>query len=344
MPRLRILTLQLPESVEGAVLAAAGLLEPAAPVVALSASDPIAPPADDAGLEIVVAGTGAAENAARLARRLDAEGLTRTVVFLLGDSPPAEFEPLSLDECTPLALARRFREAWRRLELIRDNERLRGDLRTIARRYRHDLVAPVGSIHTSASVLESPPYEPAVSALMIHNIGDSAREISTLIDRMALVLSATAEPKAREPVVMGPLVAGVLARLAPAIDRHRARITLPAGWPAVEGVGPWIEAMWTNLIDNALKFGGPEPVVRLEVRIDGNEAVFSVCDRGAGAAEKQVPRLFTPFHLLTTQTSPGLGLAIVARLAALQGGRCAYRRTEGWSAFSFTLPRFVEVE
>ncbi|HEY4302723.1 MAG TPA: HAMP domain-containing sensor histidine kinase [Candidatus Didemnitutus sp.] len=339
MHRLRVLTVHLPESLHEAVVAAADLLKVAEPVIALNGEDPVAEAPTGDGPQIVVAGPGSGELAAAFAQRRDTGDLPFAVAFALSESPPIGVEPLSPEECRPGPLARRFREVLGRLDLDRDNERLRGDLRTIARRYRHDLVAPVGSIHTSASVLESPPYNPATSALLVHNISDSAREISTLIDRFSAVLRATADPKPREPVAMDSIVAAVLARLGPAIERRQARVTVPAAWPVVEGVSPWIEIMWTNLIENALAAGGPEPVLRLESRSDGTEAAFSVCDRGPGVPEKQVAQLFYPFHLLSRQVSPGLGLTIVARLAALQRGRCAYRRENGWSEFSFILPR-----
>jgi signal transduction histidine kinase len=51
-------------------------------------------------------------------------------------------------------------------------------------------------------------------------------------------------------------------------------------------------------------------------------------------------RLFSPFDQLHRRPAPGLGLTIVQRLVALQGGECGYeRRPDGSSVFFFTLPR-----
>ncbi|HVU18269.1 MAG TPA: sensor histidine kinase [Candidatus Didemnitutus sp.] len=337
MPRFRIFTLQLPAALHESVQAAGRLIP--APVTALGSSADL-PVTEESSqlLDLVVAGHEAADIARLFAVQTDRGELPRCAALVVAPSPPAPTESIDPDEFVPTHLVRRLRDAARRLELQRDNLRLRGDLRTIARRYRHDLVAPVGSIHTSASVLESPPHEAATIALMVQNISESSREISSLIDRVSVVLRAIAEPKERIPVGMEPIVTAVLGHLAPEIDRREARVSLPSSWPVALGVPAWLEVMWTDLIANALAFGGPQPTLRLSAEARPGAVAFSVSDRGPGVPDKLVPSLFTPFHLMHRSVSPGLGLSIVGRLAAMQEGRCSYRREDGWTIFSFTLP------
>jgi signal transduction histidine kinase len=116
-------------------------------------------------------------------------------------------------------------------------------------------------------------------------------------------------------------------------------VSQPASWPEVAGVAPWLQVIWWNLLDNALKHGGPSAEIRLAWSRAPDGYRFSVVDRGAGIAPALQAGLFQPFDQLHALRTPGLGLSIVQRLVALQGGRCGYERlADGTSAFFFILP------
>lgn len=78
----------------------------------------------------------------------------------------------------------------------------------------------------------------------------------------------------------------------------------------------------SNLLDNAVKYGGGEITVQL--RQDGNRVALAVADRGAGIPAAQREAAKRPFVRLesarSNATGSGLGLAIVERAARLHGG------------------------
>jgi two-component system osmolarity sensor histidine kinase EnvZ len=78
----------------------------------------------------------------------------------------------------------------------------------------------------------------------------------------------------------------------------------------------------SNLLDNAVKYGGGEISIRL--RQDGNSVVLAVEDRGTGIPAAQREAAKRPFIRLESArsdaTGSGLGLAIVERAARLHGG------------------------
>jgi two-component system osmolarity sensor histidine kinase EnvZ len=81
----------------------------------------------------------------------------------------------------------------------------------------------------------------------------------------------------------------------------------------------------SNLIDNALAYGGPP--VDVSTARSGDRIVLDVADRGPGVPPSQVERLKQPFTRATASRSrsdgaagAGLGLAIVDRIARLHGG------------------------
>jgi len=78
----------------------------------------------------------------------------------------------------------------------------------------------------------------------------------------------------------------------------------------------------SNLLDNAIKYGGGEIAVQL--RQQGDHVVLSVADRGVGIPAAQHDAVTRPFVRLESArsnvTGSGIGLAIVERAARLHGG------------------------
>lgn len=253
------------------------------------------------------------------ARMMDGNGLPRWAVVVMGRDTTGLAEAVPPEEWDARWLARVFRSALRRHELLCENFRLRGDLITIARRFSHDLYMPVGCIKTSSGVLKIlPPSEAQSMTEIIQGIEDSAAEIFELTERVCLVLRATADPSPLIEVEMGEVVAAVVSRLTPDIRKAGATVVSPASWPKVMGVPKWLQAIWWNLLRNALKHGGPAARIRIAWGVEGEGHRFSVADNGAGVAPAIEAKLFRPFDQLHSLHTPGLGLSITQRLVALQ--------------------------
>ncbi len=100
----------------------------------------------------------------------------------------------------------------------------------------------------------------------------------------------------------------------------------------------------SNLLSNAVKYSPPGGCVELGVRRSGDEAVFSVVDRGLGIPPADQARLFEAFHRAANvgQTpGTGLGLLIVKRCVDLHRGRIEFQSVEGaGSTFVVRVPLF----
>ena len=222
----------------------------------------------------------------------------------------------------------------------RENARLRGDLQTIASRICHDLRTPLNAILAAADALKDEggqiaPYQAALwDSLFV-----SAGELQNLIERVSFVTKSSAIPRPKVLLPMSNAVFAALTRLESRILKRGAVVVQPVAWPDVLGVSPWLEAVWWNLIANALTHGGGPIHIELGWREDGVQR-FWVRDNGPGVPQNQRDRLFQPFHRLhEPDAAKGLGLTIVQRLVEMQGGSCQYEApAEGGSCFSFTLP------
>jgi signal transduction histidine kinase len=79
-----------------------------------------------------------------------------------------------------------------------------------------------------------------------------------------------------------------------------------------------------NLLDNAAKYGGGEPV-RLSVQLEPPWAVLEIADRGIGLAAEEQERIFDKFYrvgdeMVRQSEGSGLGLYLARELVRQSGG------------------------
>jgi signal transduction histidine kinase len=116
----------------------------------------------------------------------------------------------------------------------------------------------------------------------------------------------------------------------------------------IEGrlVGSWdaqrIEQIVTNLVSNALKYGGGSTVTVRLIEQD-NDVVLTVQDQGPGIALPDQPRIFEKFFRTEEQpdrSGMGLGLSVVWDLVHIMGGDVTVASQPGHGAtFTVRLPR-----
>jgi len=132
-------------------------------------------------------------------------------------------------------------------------------------------------------------------------------------------------------------------RLSYLIEENNAEITYPEQWHEAAGYAPWVEEVWANYISNAIKYGGRPPKLELGSMPQSDDFVcFWVRDNGAGIAQQDKSRLFTPFERLNPAKveGHGLGLSVVQRIVKKLGGSVGVESEIGrGSIFYFTLPR-----
>jgi len=119
---------------------------------------------------------------------------------------------------------------------------------------------------------------------------------------------------------------------------------LPENLPSVLADREAIHQVFSNLIDNALKYGASGGRIVLGARAVPHAVEFFVQDFGGGIASEHLPRLFERFYRVDKARSresggTGLGLAIAKHIMLAHGGsiRAESDLAHG-STFLFTLP------
>jgi light-regulated signal transduction histidine kinase (bacteriophytochrome) len=130
-------------------------------------------------------------------------------------------------------------------------------------------------------------------------------------------------------------------------DLSRGRETVPpiaiGDLPPAEGDLDLLRQVWTNLVDNAIKYSAKRGVPRVEISgaSDGREVTYTVRDNGVGFDMAYADKLFGVFQRLHRQDEfegTGVGLAIVQRVIHRHGGRIwAEAIPDQGATFHFTL-------
>ncbi|MGV7206440.1 ATP-binding protein [Oxalobacteraceae bacterium A2-2] len=166
-------------------------------------------------------------------------------------------------------------------------------------------------------------------------------EMSALLDdtlTFAREMSASGSPAQREIDVASEIAAVVATRR----ELGQDVAWQPPQAPLAAACAPLpFRRMMDNLLDNAERYAG---AARVAASREGGMVMITIDDDGPGVPEESLPRLTLPFERLESSRAratggSGLGLSIVAALAASQGGSLELgNRREGGLRAALRLP------
>jgi PAS domain S-box-containing protein len=233
-----------------------------------------------------------------------------------------------------------LQRAWEREREVSEHLRSLDDLKSLLlHAVSHDLRGPITAILGSALVLEDVDRALADDkrADLVHGIAMRARKLNRLVtdlldlDRLE---RGIVEPN-RRPTDVGALARRVVAELG--FEDH-VEVVAAAGEADVDPVQ--VERIVENLVANAEKHTPDGTPVRIEIRRDPDGIEIDVTDAGPGVPAALREEIFEPFRQGGRDRGLGIGLSLVARFAALHGGRAWVENAEGGGArFRVRLPR-----
>jgi two-component system osmolarity sensor histidine kinase EnvZ len=186
----------------------------------------------------------------------------------------------------------------------------------------HDLRTPLSRIRLALEMLD-PEGDPALRAGLVRDVEDIEAAINQFLD--------FARGGEGEPLLAEGDLNAIVRELCERYARSGQSIAMRLEpLPALALRPLAIQRMLSNLLDNALRYGGSE--VEVATRAEGDCAVLEVLDRGPGIPPGEAERMLRPFTRLDhARTGPGtgLGLAIVERAARLHGGSVRLLAREG---------------
>jgi two-component system, OmpR family, osmolarity sensor histidine kinase EnvZ len=226
-------------------------------------------------------------------------------------SPVAETGPAEIQ-----TLSRTFNQ------MASDLKRIDEDRALLLAGVSHDLRTPLARIRLGVEMLGDK-ADTTLQEGMVQDIED----IDAVINQFLDFARVTGEQTAASELDLNALAHAVVERY----QRQGKTISARLGSvPRLQMKAPAVQRLLTNLIDNALRHGGPEAEV--VTAIENGRVRLSVLDRGPGIPAAEVERMLQPFTRLNEARSTsgsGLGLAIVDRIAKMHGGSVTLLAREG---------------
>ena len=211
----------------------------------------------------------------------------------------------------------------------------------------HELKTPLASMKILSESLLSQPDAPA--ELYREFLGD----INSEIDRLSLVindlLTLVKTDKGIETLIIGDVELGELIRritstVAPLAQKKHITVAYQYRDVTVRADELRMQQLFTNLIDNAIKYSPENTTITVDLSKTMDNAVVSVSDEGIGIAKEHLPHLFERFYRVDKARSrqaggTGLGLSIVKQIVDQHGGTIEVESTEGkGTKFTVTSP------
>lgn len=207
----------------------------------------------------------------------------------------------------------------------------------------HEFKTPITAIEGYAMLLQDPSLSEEERDDCVERILKNTGRLSDLVGHI-LTLSKIENRS------------GALERRAFRLDEQirRAIVELEPKWSAkncglavelpvilYDGNEGLLAQVWTNLLDNAIKFSPAGGVISVSAREEEGRVLVSVGDQGPGVAEENLAHIFDKFYQADTSHKAegnGLGLALVREIAQVHGGSVSVEN-KGGAVFTVELAK-----
>ncbi len=197
----------------------------------------------------------------------------------------------------------------------------------------HDLRTPLARIRFKIDALPPPAREA---------IGRDISQMEQMISAVLAFVRDASVDRPREPLDLASAVQCVVDNAA----LMGADVKMISAAPlVVQADALGLDGLFTNLVDNAVKYGRR---ARVKVYRDGGAAVVDICDSGRGLPEAELERVFEPFYRAEPSRNPetggiGIGLSAARGIARAHGGDIVLINGPGGLIARVRLPLPVSV-
>ena len=222
-------------------------------------------------------------------------------------------------------LARSLNQMHRQVRVVQTSQR------DFVANVSHELKTPLTSIQGFAQAILDGTVQTPEGLKQAGEViySESNRMYRLVLDLLTLArLEGGTADLQREKIDLSVLLKDIATKFAP--QAQAARVELLSridALPSIIGDGDRLAQVFTNLVDNALKFTPPQGRVTIQAgRVDG-AALVDITDTGRGIASEDQGRIFERFYQMDksrrggSERGVGLGLPIAREIVQAHGGK-----------------------
>jgi signal transduction histidine kinase len=240
------------------------------------------------------------------------------------------------DELGTLAVSfNRMADALERLEQMR---------REFVSDVSHEIQSPLTSMRGFAKALQEEGITETERKEYAAVIQQESERLSRLSDQLLQLASLDSEhhPFHPRPIRLDEHIRQVIVSSEPQWSAKAFTWDLDLPATTVIGDKDQLQQVWTNLLDNAIKFTPSGGNIRIQLSQEASFVRILLSDTGIGMSETVRQRIFDRFYKGDDSRSgsgSGIGLALVKKIIERHGGTITVRSREGeGSTFVVTLP------
>jgi two-component system sensor histidine kinase KdpD len=204
----------------------------------------------------------------------------------------------------------------------------------------HDLRSPLTAMTTAGAALRAADLSSEERSDLIGVIEVEGSRLARLVDDLldlSKIQARAVDPRA-DWCDLHDVVSSAAAQLR---SDHPIDFALPAELPLVRADAAQLERVFSNLIENAIKFSPPGAPVRVTGGVGGGRATVRVIDQGRGIPAQHRGHVFEPFFRGRggAGAGSGLGLAICRGFVEANGGQIVLQSgAQRGTSFAVSFP------
>jgi signal transduction histidine kinase len=198
----------------------------------------------------------------------------------------------------------------------------------------HEFKTPLSAIEGYATLLQDKARSQEEEEKYIHSILENTRRLTKLAENI-LSLSRLENQEIvlqKEYFSLDEQIRRVLLGYEPIWEDKNLTIDLNLRSIKFYGNQALLAQVWSNLIDNAIKFSNQQGILSIDCFLRGTSIVVIIRDNGIGMENEVMNRAFDKFYQGEQShniAGNGLGLALVKRIVTLCGGTLSIESQKG---------------
>ena len=210
--------------------------------------------------------------------------------------------------------------------------------------FSHEFKTPINAIEGYAMLLQEQGLPPEEQAEYVSKILFNTKRLSELVGNILLLskLENQAIPQKRTLYRLDEQIRKAILLLETKWTKKNIVFEIDLDEVSCTCNESLMLHVWTNLLDNAIKFNSEGGTIKMELTEKNGSIIFTIADNGCGIAEEDCKHIFDKFYQSDSSRKgegSGLGLALVKQLIDLYGGSISVKSVLGkGTCFTVILP------